>query len=142
MALFRTLKVIRILRLLKLRKFINLFNTARHLKASGFGFIYLVILFVVSTIFGAIGILVVEEGNPESTIKNFGEAFWFSIITITISGFCDVFPVSFECRIISAILIIVGIISILGFISSFGATNVCKVLELSKGSYYYHIFLT
>jgi voltage-gated potassium channel len=51
---------------------INLFKTAKYLKASGF--IYLVILFVVTIIFGAMGMVLVEEGNPNSTIKNFGDA--------------------------------------------------------------------
>jgi voltage-gated potassium channel len=72
-----------------------------------------VILLVVSIIFGAIGMLVVEEGNPDSTIKNFG----------------DVIPITFEGRIISVILIIVGLTTILGFISSFGTTIVVKRLN-------------
>ena len=39
--------------------------------------------------------------------------------SITISGFGDVYPVTFEGRIISAILIIVGLMAILRFVSSF-----------------------
>jgi hypothetical protein len=57
-AIFRALKIIRIFRLLRLLRLINLFKTAKYLKASGF--IYLVILFVVTIIFGAIGMVVVE----------------------------------------------------------------------------------
>ena len=37
-------------------------------------------------------------------------------------GFGDVNPVTFEWRIISAILIIVGLLAILGFVSCFGKT--------------------
>jgi voltage-gated potassium channel len=117
-AIFRAFKIIRIFRLLRLLRLVNLFKTAKYLKASGF--VYLVILFVVSIIFGAIGMLVVEDGNPNSNIKNFGDAIWFSLTTITISGFGDVFPVTEEGRIISAILILVGLTTILGFISGFG----------------------
>jgi len=119
-AIFRALKVIRIFRLLRLLRLVTLFKTAKYLKASGF--IYLVILFVVSIIFGATGMLVVEDANPNSTIKNFGDALWFALTTITISGFGDVYPVTFEGRIISGILILVGLTSILGFITSFGKT--------------------
>jgi voltage-gated potassium channel len=119
-AIFRAFKIIRIFRLLRLLRLVNLFKTAKYLKASGF--IYLVILFVVSIIFGAIGMLVVEDGSPNNNIKNFGDALWFALTTITISGFGDVFPVTSEGRIISAILILVGLTSILGFVSSFGKT--------------------
>ncbi len=129
-AIFRSLRIIRgfrILRLLRLLRLINLFKTANYLKASGF--VYLVVLLVVSTIFGSIGMLVVEEGNPESTIKNFGDAVWFAMTTMTISGFGDVYPVTFEGRIISAILIFVGLTTILGFISSLGTTIVEKRLS-------------
>ncbi len=129
-ALFRALRIIRsfrILRLMRLLRLINIFKTAKYLKASGF--IYLVILLVVSTIFGAIGMLVVEEGNPDSTIKNFGDALWFAMTTMTISGFGDVYPVTFEGRVISAILIVVGLTTILGFISSLGTTIVIKRLN-------------
>jgi len=126
-AVLRAMRIIRLFRLLRLLRLINLFKMAKFLKASGF--IYLVILLVVSIIFGAIGILVVEEGNPGSTIKNFGDALWFSTTTITISGFGDVVPSTMEGRIISAILIVVGLTTILGFISSFGATVVQKRLN-------------
>ncbi len=126
-AVLRAMRIIRLFRLLRLLRLINLFKMAKFLKASGF--IYLVILLVVSIIFGAIGILVVEEENPESTIKNFGDALWFSTTTITISGFGDVVPTTIEGRVISAILIIVGLTTILGFISSFGATVCTKKIE-------------
>ncbi len=54
--------------------------------------------------------------------KNIREVLWFAITTITISGFGDVYSVTFEWRIISAILIIVGLLAILGFVSCFGKT--------------------
>lgn len=126
-AVLRAMRIIRLFRLLRLLRLINLFKMAKFLKASGF--IYLVILLIVSIIFGAIGILVVEEGSPDSTIKNFGDALWFSTTTITISGFGDVVPSTIEGRVISAILIIVGLTTILGFISSFGATVVQRRLN-------------
>ena len=126
-ALLRAMRIIRIIRLLRLLRLINLFKMAKFMKASGF--IYLVILLVISIIFGAIGMLVVEEGHPDTTIKDFGDALWFSTTTITISGFGDVVPSTMEGRIISAILIIVGLTTILGFISSFGATVVQRRLN-------------
>ena len=126
-ALFRAMRIIRILRLLRLLRLINLFSMAKFLKANGF--IYLLILLGVSLTFGAIGMLVVEEENPNSNIKNFGDALWFSFTTITISGFGDVVPSTVEGRVIAAILIIVGLTTILGFVSSFGATIIQRRLK-------------
>jgi voltage-gated potassium channel len=48
----------------------------------------------------------------------------FAFTTVTISVFGDVYPVTIEGKIISAILIFIGLGMILTFISSFGATLV------------------
>ncbi len=127
MALFRAVKIVSVFRLLRLLRLFSLFKIAKYLKASGFA--YLVILLVVSVIFGAIGMFVVEEGNSDSNINNFGDALWFSITTITISGFGDMAPTSLEGRIIATILIVVGLTTILGFIASFGTTLMEKGLS-------------
>lgn len=71
-ALFRAMRLIRLLRLLRLLRLANLFSMAKLLKANGF--IYLLILLGVSIIFGAIGMLVVKEENPNSNIKNLGDS--------------------------------------------------------------------
>jgi voltage-gated potassium channel len=127
MALFRAIKIVGVFRLLRLLRLFSLFKIARYLKASGFA--YLVILLVVSVIFGAIGMFVVEEGNSDSNINNFGDALWFSITTITISGFGDMAPTSIGGRVIATILIVVGLTTILGFIASFGTTLMEKGLR-------------
>jgi len=126
MALFRAIKIVSVFRLLRLLRLFSLFKIAKYLKASGF--VYLVILLVVSVIFGAIGMFVVEQDNSDSNINNFGDALWFSITTITISGFGDMAPTSIEGRIIATILIVVGLTTILGFIASFGTTIMEKGL--------------
>jgi voltage-gated potassium channel len=71
----------------------------------------------------------VEEGKPGSTIKDFDDALWFAMTTMTISGFGDLYPVTFEGRIIAAVLIVVGLTAILGLISSFGTTIVVERLN-------------
>jgi voltage-gated potassium channel len=119
-AAIRSLRIIRLFRLLRLFRLANLFKTARYLKASGF--IYLIIISSAAIIFGAFGIYEVEKTDPEATIKEYGNAVWFALTTVTISGFGDVYPVTAEGKIISAILIMIGLAMILSFISSFGAT--------------------
>ncbi len=118
----RIFRLIRPFRLLRLLRLANLFRTIKYLKASGF--IYFIIFSTVALVFGSIGIYVVEAGDPRSTIKNIGDAFWFSLTTITTTGYGDVYPVTPEGRVIAAILIFIGIGVILGFITRYGATLV------------------
>ena len=113
---FRLLRPFRLLRLLRLA---NLFRTLKYLKASGL--VYFIIFSTVALVFGSIGIYVVEAGDQRSTIKNLGDAFWFSLTTITTTGYGDVYPVTPEGKVIASILIFVGISVILGFMTRYGA---------------------
>jgi voltage-gated potassium channel len=115
----RTFRLIRLFRLLRLLRVINLFRTAKYLKASGF--IYFLIISSVAIIFGSLGIYIAERETPGSTIKNIGDAFWFAFTTITTTGYGDVYPITPEGRIISGILISIGIAVILGFVSKYGS---------------------
>jgi voltage-gated potassium channel len=106
----------------RLVRLANLFRTIRYLKSSGF--VYLVIIFTVTMIFGSIAIYTVESDYPDANIKTHEDAVWFAITTMTISGYGDVYPVTSAGKIISVILIFIGLAVILGFISSLGATLV------------------
>jgi len=128
----RTLRLIRLFRLLRLLRVINLFRTAKHLKASGF--VYFIIISSVAIIFGSLGIYIVEKETPGSTIKNLGDAFWFAFTTITTTGYGDVYPITVEGRIISGILISIGIGVILGFVSRYGAI-LMQEREKSKNNF-------
>jgi hypothetical protein len=77
----RTFRLIRLLRLLRLLRVINLLRMAKHLKASGF--IYFLIISSVAIIFGSLDIYIVERETPGSAIKNLGDAFLFSLTTLT-----------------------------------------------------------
>jgi voltage-gated potassium channel len=80
-----------------------------------------------------LGIYAVERETPGSTIKNIGDAFWFSFTTPT-TGYGDVYPITAEGRIISGILISVGIAVILGFVSRYGAI-LMQAREKSKNNF-------
>jgi voltage-gated potassium channel len=121
-AALRSLRLIRLFRLVRLVRLANLFRTIRYLKSSGF--VYLVIIFTVTMIFGSIAIYTVESDYPDANIKTHEDAVWFAITTMTISGYGDVYPVTTPGKIISVILIFIGLAVILGFISSLGATLV------------------
>jgi voltage-gated potassium channel len=123
----RALRLIRLIRLVRLVRIVNLFRSAKYLKKGGF--IYFVVLSSAALIFGSISILYVEKADPKANIKDIGDAFWFSFTTMTITGYGDFSPVTDEGKIIAALLIIVGIAVILGFISHYGATLVQSKLK-------------
>ena len=126
-AAVRSIRFVRLFRLIRLFRLANLFRTAQHWKLSSF--LYLLIILTASVTFGAIAILSVEEGNEN--IANFEDAVWFSVTTLTISGFGDVYPTTTYGRIIAAILSFIGIGIILGFISNIGSGLVSSRLGKS-----------
>lgn len=71
--------------------------------------------------FGAIGILLLEQGQPGSNINNGIDALWWSFVTITTVGYGDYYPVTTGGRIIAAMLMTAGVGlfgTFTGFISS------------------------
>jgi voltage-gated potassium channel len=124
-AAVRSIRFIRLLRLIRLFRLANLFRTAYYWKLSTF--LYLIIILAASITFGSIAILSVEE-EANGNIKNFGDAVWFSVTTLTISGFGDVYPSTTAGRVIAAILSFIGLGIILGFISNIGSALVASRL--------------
>lgn len=71
--------------------------------------------------FGAIGILLLEQGQTGSNINNGIDALWWSFVTITTVGYGDFYPVTTGGRIIAALLMTAGVGlfgTFTGFISS------------------------
>ncbi|MEU2038583.1 potassium channel family protein [Nocardia niwae] len=50
-----------------------------------------------------------EYGATDSKIHNFGDALWWSMVSVTTVGYGDVYPVTTEGRLISLILMTLGI---------------------------------
>ena len=57
---------------------------------------------------GAIAVLAVEYNNPNSVIKDFFDAIWWSLVTITTVGYGDLVPITFWGRIIGIIFIVLS----------------------------------
>jgi len=71
--------------------------------------------------FGAIGILLLEQGEQGSNINTGIDALWWSFVTITTVGYGDHYPVTTGGRIIAALLMTAGVGlfgTFTGFISS------------------------
>ena len=69
---------------------------------------------------GSLAELDAERSGP-GQIKNFGDAVWWSVTTITTVGYGDFVPVTFIGRLI-AVLLMVGGISLIGVITATVAT--------------------
>lgn len=111
----RALRLLRLFRLLQLFfRTLRIFEGSKHL--------YFVAFSTLAIIIGAFGIYIAESTEESSTVRNLGDAFWLAIGTITTATYGDVYPVSIEGRVITVVLMFVGL-AILGvFISTLGAT--------------------
>jgi voltage-gated potassium channel len=77
-------------------------------------------------VFGAAGMIVycgalavedVEQNDPSSNIRSFGDAIWWALETITTVGYGDHYPVTFVGRCVAAVLMIAGI-AVLGVVTA------------------------
>ncbi len=83
--------------------------------------LYVILLSVITVTGGAFTMYVVEHNAPDSRITNLGDSFWWAVVTVTTVGYGDIYPVTFEGRIIGTVIMIIGI-AILGIlISTIGA---------------------
>lgn len=81
------------------------------------GFIYSLICAAIITILGSFAIYFFERGTS-TTIKSYGDAFWWSIVTVTTVGYGDISPTTTAGRVIAGILMLSGI----GFLSMLTST--------------------
>lgn len=81
------------------------------------GFIYALGGTIIITIMGSFGIYIFEKGLTDS-IVNYGDALWWSFVTVTTVGYGDISPSTTGGRFIACILMIAGI----GFLSMLTST--------------------
>lgn len=81
------------------------------------GFIYALGATVLITVLGSIGIYVFESGVSQ-TIQDYGDALWWSFVTVTTVGYGDISPTTNAGRFIACILMLAGI----GFLSMLTST--------------------
>jgi voltage-gated potassium channel len=81
------------------------------------GFIYSLGSATIITIIGSFAIYFLER-DTSTTIKSYGDAFWWSIVTVTTVGYGDISPTTSAGRVIAAILMLSGI----GFLSMLTST--------------------
>lgn len=79
---------------------------------------------------GALAVLDAERTAPGSSIQSFGEALWWSLVTVSTVGYGDFYPVTTTGRLVGAGLMVAGI-ALLGVVTASVATwFIDKVREI------------
>lgn len=104
----RLARVIRVLRVLRgLRSIRVIFRTLFANRSHG---AFATVIFVCAVLIPVASVAILHvENDPESNIKNAGDALWWATATITTVGYGDRYPVTSEGRSIAALLMLVGI---------------------------------
>ena len=82
---------------------------------------------------GAIGVLMFEYKGEGNYIKDFFDAIWWSLVTITTVGYGDLVPVTFWGRIIGIIFIFLGFIIFSTFTAFIASSFIDKKIKERKG---------
>jgi voltage-gated potassium channel len=104
--LFRIIRLLRVLRAFRSTKLL-VTHIFQNRKQGAFSAVALISILLI--IFCSIAILIVEQNDTASNIKNAEDALWWSVVTITTVGYGDRFPVTTEGRMIGSVLMICGV---------------------------------
>jgi len=120
---FRSVRMMRVLvvsaRLLR-------FKSVSAYFVAGSKLIYLSIMGMIIVSIGGFGVFIFESNTMNAKITSLGDAFWWSLATVTTVGYGDVVPISAEGRILGVLIMTGGIAFISVFISVLGAELVQK----------------
>lgn len=123
-------RVIRILRLIKTIKNISSLSHTISENRTSSSFHLMLFLSLMMMVFGSIYILYLEKGAVSANIHTASDAFWWTFVTITTVGYGDLYPVTFEGRIVAMVLITSGV----GLFGSSTALLASWVLDSNKDS--------
>lgn len=98
-------RILRVFRSVMALRVMRGFVTDR-LHATGF---YLVMLLPLVWFSGAISVLEAESANPNASITNIRDALWWSLTTIATVGYGDIYPTTFDGKLVAAALMVSGI---------------------------------
>jgi voltage-gated potassium channel len=119
------------LRFIEFFRLVRLYNVLSILK--GRELVLLASLSLISIIFGALGVYLVESAHPNSNIKNIYDAFWWSVETITTVTYGEYYPVTAMGRVIAGVTMFAAIGFLWTFVGLVGSSLVTrKVREASN----------
>ena len=128
MVLLPVLRPLQLLRLLTLLKVLNRYAGSSLRGRVG---IYLVAAASLIVFLGALAVLDAERGGP-GPIRDFGDAVWWALTTISSVGYGDMYPVTAEGRFVALGLMVCGI-GVLGVVTgSFASWLLERVEDLEE----------
>ncbi|GAA3802219.1 potassium channel family protein [Amycolatopsis tucumanensis] len=128
------LPLLRPLRLLRLVAMLNVLNRTAALALRGRVVVYFVGATALIVFCAALAVLEAERPIEEAGIRNFPDALWWAITTITTVGYGDRYPVSGTGRLIAVGLMVAGI-ALLGVVTAtFASWLVRRVEEVEAAS--------
>lgn len=111
--IIRTLRLMRMLRLLKLNRYTDALKIiARVFKKKSHQLISSVIIIMLITLISSVLVYNIEKEVQPEVFDNVFSGMWWAIITVTSIGYGDMYPITPMGKLISAIVGIVGIISV------------------------------
>ncbi|XDF76862.1 ion transporter [Aliivibrio fischeri] len=130
----RIVRVVRVLRLLRAVRStkVMLSYVFRNRTQGTFSLVSAVSIILV--IFGSIAVLQLEQGVEGANIQNATDALWWAFVTITTVGYGDFYPITFEGRIIAAILMTAGV-GLFGTFTGFVASWFLEESEEDQGQH-------
>ena len=92
-----------------------------------------VVVICIVVLAGAVAVWAVEFKNPSSVIKDFFDAIWWSLVTITTVGYGDLVPITFWGRIIGIVFIFLGFTIFSIFTAFIASSFIDKKIKERKG---------
>lgn len=110
------LPMVRQLRVLRLVTVLRVLNRKASGAFRGRVAIYVAVVTLLVSFAAALAVLDAERSNPDAGIDSFPKALWWTLTTISTVGYGDVYPTTWEGRLVAASLMIGGI-ALLGVIT-------------------------
>jgi voltage-gated potassium channel len=110
------LPMLRPLRLLQLVKVLLVIERRTDVWTRGRLAVYVGATMALLVLIASLAILDAERGAEGSSIESFGDALWWSLVTVTTVGYGDTFPVTGAGRVIAVAMMLCGI-GLLGFVT-------------------------
>jgi voltage-gated potassium channel len=124
------LPMFRGLRVLRLVTVLRVLNRQASFAMRGRVGIYVATITALMSFSAALAVLDAERGDPESAIRTFPQALWWTLTTISTVGYGDLYPTTWEGRLVAASLMVGGI-ALLGVITGMIASWFLERIRLT-----------
>lgn len=84
-------------------------------------------------VLGALAVFALEAGSPDAKIRGFGDALWYSVVTMTTVGYGDVTPLTGPGRMVGVVLMLGGIGLLSVFTATFASVLVTQRIREGRG---------